>query len=66
MAAKKDEERKMTFILRLVNIDETGRVAGVVERVKTGEKQRFDGIEAISPLIARMVKEEKDHATDQP
>lgn len=44
----------MTFILRLSR-DETGRVCGVVERVRNGEKERFYGVEEISALIARMV-----------
>ena len=44
----------MTFILRL-SLDETDRVCGVVERVRTGEKERFYGVEEISAVIARMV-----------
>jgi hypothetical protein len=44
----------MTFIVRLAR-DEAGRVAGIVERVRTGEKERFEGIAAIATLIARMV-----------
>lgn len=47
----------MTFIVRLY-VDEAGRIAGVVERVKTGEKERVHGTEAISQVIARMVSEE--------
>ena len=44
----------MTFIVRLSR-DEAGRVAGIVERVRTGEKERFEGVAAIATLIARMV-----------
>lgn len=44
----------ITFILRL-SIDDSRRVTGIVERVKTGEKERFHGIEAISAVVARMV-----------
>lgn len=47
----------MTFIVRLY-VDEAGRIAGVVERVKTGEKERVYGTAAISQVIARMVSEE--------
>lgn len=46
----------MTFIVRLY-VDEAGRIAGVVERVKTGEKERVYGTEAISHVVARMVSE---------
>ncbi|MGH7266945.1 MAG: hypothetical protein ACREMB_19155 [Candidatus Rokuibacteriota bacterium] len=49
----------MTFIVRLSR-DEAGRVAGIVERVRTGEKERFEGVAAIATSIARMV--EADHA----
>lgn len=51
----------LTFIVRLFT-DEAGRVIGIVERVRTGEKQRFEGVEAIGPIIARIVKEENDNA----
>jgi hypothetical protein len=44
----------MTFIVR-VSQNESGRIAGVVERVRTGEKERVDGLEAISAAIARML-----------
>jgi hypothetical protein len=49
----------MTFVVRLSR-DEAGRVAGIVERVRTGEKERFEGVAAIATLIARMVA--ADHA----
>ena len=44
----------MTFIVR-VSIDEAGGVTGILERVQTREKKRFEGTEAIGPLIARML-----------
>ncbi len=44
----------MTFIVRL-SLDEAGQVTGVVERMRTGEKKRFEGVAAIATLIARMV-----------
>lgn len=56
----------MTFILRL-SLDETGRVYGVVERVRNGEKERFYGVEEISAVIARMVgTEARQEATGGP
>ncbi len=47
----------MTFIRRH-SVDEAGRVTGIIERVKTREKQRFHGLEALAPLIKRMLKEQ--------
>jgi len=44
----------MTFIVRMTR-DGRGLLRGVVERVRTGEKERVDGIEAVSPLVARML-----------
>ena len=44
----------MTFIVR-VSVDEAGGVTGIVEQVRTGQKKRFEGTEAIGPLIARML-----------
>jgi hypothetical protein len=43
-----------TFVLR-VEIDETGDVTGVVERVRTGEKERFRGYEMLSDVLRRMM-----------
>jgi hypothetical protein len=43
----------MTFIVRL-SLDDTGRVTGIVERVSTGEKERFQSVEALSPLVEQM------------
>lgn len=44
----------MTFIVH-VSVDEAGGVMGIVERVQTGQKTRFEGTEAIGALIARMM-----------
>ena len=43
----------MTFILRLFT-DDAGRITGVVERVRTRRQERFQGIEALAEVIARM------------
>jgi hypothetical protein len=45
----------MTFIVRLAR-DETGRLTGIVERVRTGEKERFEGLAAIATVLARMAR----------
>ncbi|HEV8437925.1 MAG TPA: hypothetical protein VGT40_07510 [Methylomirabilota bacterium] len=44
----------LTFIVR-VSRDRDGRLRGIVERVKTGEKHRFEHSEGIGGLIERMV-----------
>ncbi len=40
----------MTFVVR-TTADAAGRLSGVVERVSTGEKRRFHGIEELSRVI---------------
>ena len=43
--------------MRLARSD-LGQVSGVVERVRTGEKVRFEGVDAVCRVIARMIGEE--------
>ena len=50
-----------TFIVRVTSAD-AGQLSGTVERVRTGEKHRFSGLEGLGALIAGMVGE----ATKQP
>jgi hypothetical protein len=47
----------VTFVVRAARCPD-GRLAGVVERVRTGEKRRFDDANAIGHHIERMVDEE--------
>jgi hypothetical protein len=42
-----------TFIVRVTSAD-AGEVAGTVERVRTGERHRFCGADALTSLIARL------------
>jgi hypothetical protein len=44
-----------TFIVRVFR-DDTGRLAGIVERVRTGERARFRTAGAIGRLVTRMVQ----------
>ena len=44
-----------TFIVRLTR-DDDGTFSGVVERVRTGEKQRFASVAALAELIAAMAE----------
>jgi hypothetical protein len=43
------------FIVRMTQGSDGG-LSGIVERVGTGEKWRFTGVEALGPLLARMVR----------
>jgi hypothetical protein len=47
----------VTFIVR-TSRDSGGRVRGVVERVRTGEKERFSGVRDLGRLIERMLTTE--------
>ena len=51
--------RFMTFIVR-IRQDDTGRLSGIVEQVRTGRKERFDGLEALGPLIGQMASRRPD------
>jgi hypothetical protein len=44
----------VTFVVRAAR-DPDGRLTGVIERVRTGEKRRFEGPDAIGRLIEQMV-----------
>lgn len=44
----------VTFIVRIAR-EPGGRLRGTVERVRTGEKERFGGAEAIGEIIERML-----------
>ncbi len=48
----------------IVRVTTGGRapLSGTIERVRTGEKHRFEGLEALAPLIAQMV----DYRVDEP
>ena len=47
--------RYVTFVVRVVR-DTAGQLTGIVERVRTGEKARFETTEGVGRLIARMVE----------
>jgi hypothetical protein len=46
----------MTFIVRVTGTH-LDRITGHVEQVRTGERHRFDGVEMIGPLVARLMSE---------
>jgi hypothetical protein len=45
----------LTFVVRVVRTD-AGRESAVVECVRTGEKQRVDGVAAVGDAIADMLE----------
>jgi hypothetical protein len=47
-----------TFIVRVTR-DESGAVSGVLERVRTGVKERFDGSDALCRLLTGIVGKER-------
>jgi hypothetical protein len=52
----------LTFLVRITR-EAGGRVGGTVERVRTGEKERFSGIRGIASAIVRMLeRDESDTA----
>ena len=51
----------MVFVIRVTQ-DETGATGGIVERLSTGEKARFRGLEALRGLIARMIERGRENA----
>jgi aryl-alcohol dehydrogenase-like predicted oxidoreductase len=53
--------RALTFIVRVTPADIAG-IAGTVERVRTGEKHRFRGLDSLGALIVRMVTQESGRA----
>jgi hypothetical protein len=50
-----------TFVLR-VELDPTSSVVGVVERVRTGEKERFRGYEMLVEIVRRMLAADTQEA----
>jgi hypothetical protein len=46
------------FIVRLIR-DATGRMTGVVERVRTGEKERVTAAEEVGGVLAAMLAREE-------
>ena len=47
-----------TFIVRVTR-DGAGSLSGVVERVRSGEKQRFDTVAGLAQVITAMVERER-------
>ena len=50
------------FIVRLAR-DTAGKVTGVVERVRNGQKERFTALEEVGAIVAQMLADEQAEAT---
>jgi len=48
----------LTFIVRVSPAD-TGRLTGIVERVRTGERQRFRGPANLGQIVQRLAQGEQ-------
>ena len=48
----------ISFIVR-ISVDEAGAVGGVVERVRTGQKEQVHSVDEIGHVIASMIAEQK-------
>jgi hypothetical protein len=57
MAVTGGEPQRAVFIVRLAR-DPAGRVTGVVERVRTGEKERVTLVEEIGSVLTAMLARE--------
>ena len=49
------QDRRTSFVIRVAQ-DRRGQVSGVIERVATGAKEAFTGMEAIGQVISRMLQ----------
>jgi hypothetical protein len=54
--------KRASFVVRVVERG-PGRVDGVIERVATGAKEAFSGIEGIGPIIQRMLRRDASSRT---
>ena len=52
-----EPSQPLAFIVRLT-LRDGGVLSGVVERVRSGEKQRFDNVGSLTEIIAGMVERE--------
>jgi len=50
--------KRASFVVRAVQ-DRRGRVSGIIERVATGAKEAFTGMEAIGRVISEMLQRER-------
>jgi hypothetical protein len=59
------QDRRTSFVIRVAQ-DRRGQVSGVIERVATGAKEAFTGMEAIGQVISRMLQGARPPSRDEP
>ena len=59
-----DDRPQAVFIVRLAR-DAAGKVTGVVERVRNGQKERFTALEEIGAIVAQMLADDEAEATER-
>jgi len=53
--------RRSSFIVRIDRAD-AGEVSGVIERVRTGTKEAFHGVDQIGAVLVRMMESDDKEA----
>lgn len=51
-------DRRASFVVRVVE-NGRGQIGGVIERVATGAKEAFRGLEAVGRVLGDMLREER-------
>jgi len=65
MTEEPKSPQRVVFIVRL-HRDDGGRISGVVERVRTGEKAPVDGLASVGEILATMLAtDETDRRRDE-
>jgi hypothetical protein len=54
--SRPDAERLRRFFIVSVSEDATGELHGVVEAVRSGRKERFQGLDALGPVVGAMFR----------
>jgi hypothetical protein len=57
------QDKRTSFVVRVAR-DRRGQVSGVIERVATGAKEAFTGMDAIGQVIVRMLQGARPLAPD--
>ena len=52
------QNRRASFVVRAIQ-DRRGRLSGVIERVSTGAKETFTGMETIGRVITEMLERDR-------
>ena len=59
MTGEGERLHRAVFIVRL-DRDDLGRIRGVVERVRTGEKARVETVDDVGQILAAMLARDED------